>query len=613
MAKHNSGAPSILSAVRPSPTLDSLRAIAPMPPVQAPEPPDPEGRPAVPARFDDWGNVLTGLGMVGADKRLGGQFARQMLPQLEAEELWRGDDIIGRAVEVIPREMLREGHALHIEQDRALAEDIFHQGVEMEIETVLNDALEWARAFGGAGIVPVLDDGLDPTDPLDLTRVKEVKGFNAFTPRELQVAQYYSNPTEHGYGTPAFYRIVPFDVPISGPIGYLEGSSRNKRSIEPGPGTGTPIVEIHASRVFRLEGLRTTRGARLRNVNPGWGDSVLNRMLEVVRDFQSAWAGTGILMTDFSVSTLKIKGLAQLLANGETGGGVVAKRAQALAIARSIARVALVDSEEEFKRETTPLTGLAEALDKFMLRMAGTIEMPVGLLMGQAPAGLNATGDADIRWFYDQVKGKQRRVLSPALRWMYSLFLAAKQGPAHGKIPASWKVQQNPLWQLTELEQATARKTMAEADAVYITNNVVTPEEIARSRFGGDVYSFETVINTDLRDELLDDEEAQLAALATEPEPDPEDPHEGNEPAEAGPPTEQDPTDDKEASPAPPPAVPSPAKKDAVRADFIERRGNKWVVLSHEGKVLGTHPTRESAENQLRAVEAAKAREARGA
>lgn len=39
----------------------------------------------------------------------------------------------------------------------------------------------------------------------------------------------------------------------------------------------------------------------------------------------------------------------------------------------------------------------------------------------------------------------------------------------------------------------------------------------------------------------------------------------------------------------------------------IHKRGSKYVVTTKDGsKVLGTHPTREKAEEQLRAIEANK-------
>lgn len=41
--------------------------------------------------------------------------------------------------------------------------------------------------------------------------------------------------------------------------------------------------------------------------------------------------------------------------------------------------------------------------------------------------------------------------------------------------------------------------------------------------------------------------------------------------------------------------------------EFVEKRGDKWVVLDHtRTKVLGTHDSKEDAEEQLRAIEANK-------
>lgn len=41
-------------------------------------------------------------------------------------------------------------------------------------------------------------------------------------------------------------------------------------------------------------------------------------------------------------------------------------------------------------------------------------------------------------------------------------------------------------------------------------------------------------------------------------------------------------------------------------SEYVEERGNEYVVLSKKGKVLGTHPTRKKALAQLRAIEASK-------
>lgn len=39
---------------------------------------------------------------------------------------------------------------------------------------------------------------------------------------------------------------------------------------------------------------------------------------------------------------------------------------------------------------------------------------------------------------------------------------------------------------------------------------------------------------------------------------------------------------------------------------MIKKDGDKWKVTSKDGKVLGTHPTKEKAQKQLAAVEIAK-------
>ena len=41
---------------------------------------------------------------------------------------------------------------------------------------------------------------------------------------------------------------------------------------------------------------------------------------------------------------------------------------------------------------------------------------------------------------------------------------------------------------------------------------------------------------------------------------------------------------------------------------MIRKQGNRWQVLSKDGKVLGTHDTKKEAEAQLAAVEASKAK-----
>ena len=229
------------------------------------------------------------------------------------------------------------------------------------------------------------------------------------------------------------------------------------------------------------------------------------------------------LLQDFATAVLKIKGLAKLLA-GNVSGQSFATRAQAMELARSIAKITVLDAEfEEYSRQSTNLTGLAEVIEQLALRLAAAADMPVSLLMGQSPAGLNATGEANTNWFFDQVKAKQKFQLLPALTQLTRTVFLSKDGPTGGKEPENWSIEFRPLKQMTEKEHAEIREIQSRIDVAYITAQVVTSQEIAKSRFGGDAYSTNTEIDIELRDEMLADTELQEKELGVSGESEAED------------------------------------------------------------------------------------------
>lgn len=449
---------------------------------------------------DGWENLSTGLGVLGADKRRNVIYRPDLITQEVGEMLWRGDDIAARIVETIPNEMLREGFSVTVPDDKDTTEEIDDALRELDLVEVMRQALYFANAFGGCGLLLGADDGSsDWSRPLNEQNIRSVDWLTAYSPRELQPITYYSDPLKPRFGDVATYRLTPLAVPT-------------------GNGKNTTVV-VHESRIIRVPGIETTRLSKLANVQPGWGDSIFCRVGQVIADFQAAWQGVGILMQDFAVAQLKIKGLAEVLAGENPNDQSLATRARMLELCRSIARVAILDADEEYSRDTTNVTGLDALLDKLMLRLAAAANMPVSLLMGQAPAGLNATGDSDIRWFYDSVAALQTRRIRPPVKRVTELLLLSKSGPTNGQPVENWDVTFSKLWQLTEAETAAMHLTQAQADALNVANQIATPEEIGKSRFGGDKYSIETQIDTDLRDEMMDQPDHQEERLDPPPRP----------------------------------------------------------------------------------------------
>ncbi len=470
------------------------------------------------ARLDDYRNELTGVGAL-RDKTLGGaaglKFDVPLLSGQDCEDRWRGSDLGGRIVETIPSEMMREGFKIAIQpsekdapradadmpfapapakkpgalpelddEGAAMAEQLMGRLEELGASAVIQEALEYERAYGGGAVLIGADDGQDLMQPLNLDAIREVRHLTAFRggwDGEVIGWSFYGDVRGARFGEPEVYQLRNLGVPFT-------------------PGAKSPtqvstLAYVHESRFLIFPGKAASR--RVRNLNRGWGDSVFIRIERVLSQFGLTWGAVAILMQELSQGVLKIKGLAERLARmagsptaaNQGGSNSIVARALAMEMSMSIARTRILDADEDFQRVGVPLTGVPEILQQFALRLAAACDMPVTLLMGQAPAGLNATGDSDVRSFYDRVKGWQRRRLLPQLQRLVRVVMEADAGEADAGEPEKWAITFNPLWQPTSAEVATTRKTIADADVAYIREGVVTPEEVAATRFGGSEYN----------------------------------------------------------------------------------------------------------------------------
>jgi hypothetical protein len=264
-------------------------------------------------------------------------------------------------------------------------------------------------------------------------------------------------------------------------------------------------VRIHETRLVIFQGLEVVKGQVVAHV--GWGDSIFNRIYKVMRDFIMAHEAAATLLGDFSQAIYKIKGLAELIARNQDEA--VVARARLVDMMRSTIRAILIDSEEDFERKSTDVSGLPDVLDRLALLVAAACDMPVTVLMGQQPAGLNATGESDIRNWYDHLAGEQEDKIRDGLEKITRCIFKAGDGPTGGEEPESWSVKFLPLWTMTDAEQADLRSKVATADAAYVTAGVLLPEEVAESRFGGDEWSMETQLDDTARKEFEAQQQAQ--------------------------------------------------------------------------------------------------------
>jgi phage-related protein (TIGR01555 family) len=505
-------------------------------------------------REDDFINAITGLGVVGRDKRLSTSFCGEEVDPTTAENIWRGTAMGGRIVEAYVSEMFREGwefkasveygapdtgaasaqrsdsayqrwRARRARRDAAppmpppgfpppapkakpgpvmQPDDSAQQALEgleayfddLHVKERFRSGCENARAIGGGAVIVGANDGSTNWElPLDEASISSIEFLTTLSKREIRAYAYYNDARSAKYGEVELWEVTPQQ---------LNGS--------PGKGFPDSYFRIHESRVIPFRG-RVTSPLQLARAQ-GLGDSIFTRVLNVLRDHEVTWGNTATLMTDFAQAVFRMQGLKEALAADKKK--LVRDRVSAIDYARSTIRAAVIDKDDEFQRIATPLTGLPDLLDRFASRLASVADMPLTLLMGTSPGGLNATGDSDIRFFYDRVAAEQDRVLRPALERLARLAFAAKDGPTSGQEPDHWCVEFKPLWQMDEQQKAQLRLTQAQIDDTYVKGGVLTPEEVAASRFGGADWSWETHLDTGTRDAVG---EAQAELEANPPPP----------------------------------------------------------------------------------------------
>ena len=142
----------------------------------------------------------------------------------------------------------------------------------------------------------------------------------------------------------------------------------------------------------------------------------------------------------------------------------------------------VLDKEtEDFKTVTTPLSGVDKLQAQAQEQIASVVGIPLVVLLGVTPSGLNASSDGEVRTFYARIKAEQEQFFRPHLKTILTIL----QLWENGTVDDSLDFQFNDLWETSELDGSTVRKNVADTDAVYINAGVVDPEEV-RARLAGD-------------------------------------------------------------------------------------------------------------------------------
>lgn len=419
------------------------------------------------ARSDGWADLISGA-RTSRDPRMHTRFGvDHELPYQELERMFRRDPLSRRVVSKVPQLMTRDPWTISGDSDN----DIWQYLEKKLFMPSYRRGLEWGRLYGGGILVIGADDGRDWAEPLNDARLRTIEFFRVYDRYSVTgtLDDWNQDPMSARFGQRDWYTIYPRGVIVP-----------------------TMMFRVHYTRVIQCDGMTTTDVQRARNY--GWDDSILSVVYDDIRRYMTGLDDASGIIRDFMQAVLNVENLQTLLSSGETGKKQWKQRMEMMDLTRHVLNMMVLGKDEVYEKKASSVTGLPDLLDRLAMQVCQSSDMPMSILFGRSAAGLNASGDNEVRSWYDNVGAEQREKVAPGVQRVAQIVLACKDYKGARPEGEDISVQFPTLWKMTAAEEAKLRYDVAQADALYITNNVLSPDEVAVSRFGGDSFSTETTL-----------------------------------------------------------------------------------------------------------------------
>lgn len=402
---------------------------------------------------DSFNNFIARTGIQADNISKAGHYTLDYISRnrIQMEAAYRSSWVCGIAVDAVAEDMTRAGVDIHSDRPPEDIEKLNNAMERFQIWNQLCDTVKWARLYGGA-ICVMLIDGQDVKTPLNLEGVGpgQFKGLLVLD-RWLVQPSLQDLVTEYGpyMGMPKYYQVVADAQALI-----------NQR--------------IHYSRVIRMDGVELPYWQRI--AENLWGQSVLERLWDRLLAFDSTTQGTAQLVYKAHLRTYKVKGLREIIAAGGQDSGNLAYmgllgQIDMIRRFQSNEGMTLMDADDEFEAHQYSFSGLDNVLLQMGQQISGATQIPMVRLFGQAPAGLSGNHDGELRNYYDQVNQHQDRKLRPGLTTLLDVIHRSELGDAPDE---NFSFEFRPLWQLTDTEKAEIAERITNTVAVGVDAGLVT-------------------------------------------------------------------------------------------------------------------------------------------
>jgi hypothetical protein len=445
--------------------------------------------------LDTLQNFVTGLGQLGTDPSLNTQYIFQELDRITLENMYRGDWLARKICDAPADDMTREWRAWQASQPQIEALEELEKALDLQRK--IKQWISLARLYGGGALIMGVNDGNDPSQPIDLNKCKKdcLEYVVVLSCWDLSAGEriydvrnpYFSRPSYYTIATPMFgFGGVTVPTVIAQPkqqgavrtfLNNVVPLTRRNNTIN-ATSFNLGLSQIHPSRVLELPG-NELPDWRLAARGGGWGDSVLQTVVDTMRAFTTTIQSIAAMVSDGKLDVVKIPDMALNL-NTPGYKNKLIDRFTLSTQTKSVISALLLDKEEDWQRVNTQYAGLPMIMHEFITFISGAANIPVSRLFGQAMGrGLSGGstsggGESDLRNYYDECASQQKNSIAPRIAILDQVLMRSALGKEDPNIHYDW----NPLWQLSDEEKSKIAFAKAQTTQIYATLGIVNTDAL---------------------------------------------------------------------------------------------------------------------------------------
>jgi len=394
--------------------------------------------------IDGFDNFVSRIGLQNDNTLSAGTYEFNLVTRnrIKLEAAYRGSWVVGAVVDSVAEDMTRAGINVTTNEDDADIRDLMNAVSRLQIAQSLCNLKKWSRLYGGA--IAVLDiEGQNPETPLNLDSISQDQFLGLVVYDRWQLNPVLTKVIQSGpnMGLPAMYQIV---------------TGMTSADVDPRSNRG--IINVHHSRIVRDIGIQLPYFQAITEMM--WGESILERLWDRLIAFDNVTMSAASLVDRANLRMVGINGLREILAAGGAAQQALVSQFEMMRLLQVNEGLTLLDKDDEYQSSAYSFAGLGDMIIQFGQQLSGASGIPLVRLFGQSPAGMNATGESDIRMYYDNIKAQQESTL----RTGWQLILQVLWRSVYGKpAPKDLQFEFVPLWQMSALDKATIGKTNTEA------------------------------------------------------------------------------------------------------------------------------------------------------